>query len=229
MARFNWIIRPNLTLKLIAIILMVSLVNSVMIMRHAEKQLEEAILDQVKKQAFVFLKEVSKRIHDHNFSVDYLQITTILREAKDNALLHEFDFSIKSIYTYNKLGKIMAHTEPGQHEVKPLVNNKYGGVIQSGSPFIGDKIETEQDPILGISHHVLDIILPIFRGGEVIGGLEAELDMDETMLRIGQADDRYETQLSWILAIHGILMAIILWIIINRILVRPICQYGVGG
>ena len=221
MAHFDWSFRPNLTIKLVLIIVGVSMVNSTLIMRQAEHQLERVILDQVVKQAHAFLHDIAIRIQEERLAIGSPDLAALLKETKIRSRHLGADFSVQSFYIYDTSGKVRAHSEPGQQSDKSL-SGKYGDVLRTASPYIGQEVETEREEESGALHSVLDIILPVISEGRVVGGLEAELDMDETMIRIGQADDQSERDLAWILSIQGVVMALLLWLLINRVLVRPI-------
>ncbi|MEO5366456.1 MAG: HD domain-containing protein [Magnetococcus sp. WYHC-3] len=212
----------TLTPKFLALILALSLLNMLFTVQHAEHQMEQAILDQVKKQALAFLQGIDRRMNNREILLEDADLAQLLREALPLADSQGFDFSVNSLYVYDRQGRIRAHTRSGVHPDKKL-DGKYGLVLSTGQPFIGEHLETDGvTDAQGADHPVLDIILPLEREGGVVAGLEAELDMYETMQRIHQADDRYEDALGLTLLFHALLLAALFWFVVQRLMVKPI-------
>ncbi|MEG3640986.1 HD domain-containing phosphohydrolase [Magnetococcus sp. PR-3] len=212
--------RLNLTIKLLVFIVLVSLINALLLMYHTEEQLEVAILDQVKKQAIHLLDETAHSFEQSTVPLNHPSIAQSLHSIQRSTLSKALDFQLRSLYIYDKAGKVLAHSQPGPHKDKPL-NSKYGQVLHQDTPFVGQKMEKETDN-QGQTHYVLDIILPLHKHGEVVAGLEAELDMATTMARISEMDDKYEIALLKIQTVHTVIFALIFWYVVNRMLIRPI-------
>jgi HD-GYP domain-containing protein (c-di-GMP phosphodiesterase class II) len=72
---------------------------------------------------------------------------------------------------------------------------------------------------------VVDVIVPLHRQGAVVGGIEAEINLLETMRLIKATDDAYETEITRMLSVNAIILFAMLWWMIHHLLVRRVNQY----
>jgi putative nucleotidyltransferase with HDIG domain len=94
--------------------------------------------------------------------------------------------------------------------------------LRQGHPYLGDEVESVLDPLSGQRQHIVDIIIPLHRGNEVVAGMEAEINLDATMAMIRQLDDDYEEEIIIIVATSLLLALVVIWLSIRRGLIRPI-------
>ncbi len=190
---------------------------------YTESLLEEAILSQVKREAGVFLLGIEREIQSHGGLSDPERLRNLLIEAgeHDNEAL---SFVASAIYLYDNSGKVVAHTEVGEHPDKDMMG-LHGEVVRTGQPYLGAQIEYQEggsEP----GAPKTDVIIPLHFEGGVIGGLEVELDLRRTLVQIKSLDDRYERDFTLLVGGSALLILLFLWVVIQRGLVRPIRRLG---
>lgn len=188
---------------------------------YSERVLEAAMLTEVKHQALVFLLGVEREIQGLADPLDPAQLQPLLSRAAhydaDN-----LRFAILSLYLFDGRGDIIAREPPGPLAPKVL-EGRYAQVLETGQPYLGGEIERNE---LGPNDQVtpsVDVIMPVHSaGGDLLGGLEVELDLGRTEAILRAVDDRYERQLGLMLLAAGGLLLGFVWLVIVRGLVRPV-------
>lgn len=214
----------SLTYKIIFILLFFMLVNSVLLIKHAEEQLELSILDQVKEQVVIFLFGIEREIQNLANPSDQTSLEGILRSINIHKNVKEQNFTPIKIYVYDSDGKVLAHTEPGKHEDKDI-GGYHGQVFRTGRPYISEEIEVKYDEKTGKDISVIDVIVPLVIGGKIVGGIETEINLEKTMENIQTIDDQYEKKTALVIIIQALILFFLLWWVIHRILISPITQY----
>ncbi|MBF0368660.1 MAG: HD domain-containing protein [Magnetococcales bacterium] len=213
-----------ITIKIIAVILVLSTANTLLLMYNSEEQIEGAIWDQVQKQALVFLMGLEREIRRLPVPLPAEKLEKIIRDPHIFHHRDNYDFSIEKIYLFDGSGRVLAHSKPGPHPDKPL-DGKYGELLQTGEPMIFEELSKPGDPG-GAGHpRTMDVLIPLHHDDRVIGGIEAELNLDETFAMIKKMDDQYEESTLQMLVIHGVLMAALLWWMIHHLLIRHVRQF----
>lgn len=216
--------RVPLSIKVIVVCLLVSLGNALLMVYHSEEELEAAILDQVKKQALVYLQGIVWEIRHLSDPLSPTLLQPVLQERHQNSHRDALDFSILKLYLYDQEGRIVAQAGGGQEGNKEM-RGHYGEVVRRGKPFISEELEYTRDGEQGKPVAVLDAIIPVVLAAGTVGGLEVEINVTETLVMIKERDDRYERTIAWIILLHAVLLS--LWVsgLMHRLWVRYIHQY----
>ncbi|HKJ76045.1 MAG TPA: HD domain-containing phosphohydrolase, partial [Gammaproteobacteria bacterium] len=191
---------------------------------YSEHVLEEAILDQTKRQAAVFLRGVEREVQDRPEPLARQGLRELLLRAVRND--HGYsEFSVLQAYIYDREGNVLAHTEPGEHPPREM-SGYYADVVRRGVPYMGSEVEQYRDPTTGEVTAATDVIIPLHVDDAVVGGIEVELDLGRTMQTVRQLDDRYELYLTGMLVTAGFaLLGLVSWVI-YRGLVIPVRHLG---
>ena len=185
---------------------------------YSEKLLEEVMLDQARTQAKMFLLGIDQEIKAREGMSDQIRLKTIL--SKSLLMMEdELVFSVDRVYLYDKQGKILADSS-GRFGYVENMQGVHGQVIRTATSYMGDEIEYEL--VNGQMLPKTDIIIPVRHKGEVIGGLEAEIDLLRTMAHIQLMDDKYERNILLMFAIGGAILFLFIWWVIHTNLIRPI-------
>ena len=210
----------RLSLRILLPLLGVLLLSSWGSFTYSEKLLERVILEQVQRQAEQFLVGMARQIDHLDTSLDRLQLEQLFHQVL-NEKRRQRQFSILKIYLYNHKGEVIAHSEPGEHPPKVL-SGKYGDVLRSGNPYHSDTAEQKRHPRSGEWITSVDIIIPLFRGGEIIAALESELDLTATKQTISTIDDEFEAVMVQIVLWSSLLLALVPAAILWLRLIRPV-------
>ena len=223
----------SLTAKIIVFILLASMVNSIILIRHSESELHSVMLDQVKKQALVYLQGIAWEVRGLIHPISAQDIQQVIQKRYQKHQDDTLDFAVRSLYVYDQQGIIIASS--GVAEVTPKdMRGYYGDVIRHAQPYLSKKIEFFPEVDGGKQVAVLDVIIPLRLESGVVGGMEAEIDMDKTLAIIQRMDDRYEYTMVWMNGLHAmVLSGIFVWLI-HRLLIRHVKHYdavtqAVGG
>lgn len=214
--------RLTLTQKILFWSLLGFLVNIYLLVVVSESQLEKAMLSQVYKQAQSYLFGLAMQLEI--LPVDatpaqYLKVINAGMSMEHQEFLH---FSPKKIYLYSSTGKIISHTQPGEHPDKPM-DGVYGKVIRKGKPVASTEIATIIKNKDVNPHLTIDIIVPVRLGGQQFNaGLEAELDMAELLHLITMSDDVYEKRIFVVTTASGLTLFFFVWWLLHRLAIRHI-------
>lgn len=205
----------------ISLLLLLALsATAVMLVTRSEEVLEEAILAQTKQKVLIFLQGLEQQVLLQGEVLD-ADVMTQAMERAQRQLDHEHDFSIKSFYSYDRDGRVYASAGSRVREQVTLEGH-YLDVLQQGHPYMGDSVESEMNPLSGQLEHSVDIIIPLRQGGKVVAGLEAEINLDTTMLLIGETDNAFEEEMLITVCSSLFLALLVIWWAIRRGLIRPI-------
>lgn len=214
----------SLTQRILGAIALGLVVIGAMQVWYSERVLEQAILSQVRNQALLFLRGIERQLQRTPRSLKPQALQSLLTHAAEHGA-DERNFAVLALYFYDSNGKVTAHVPPGTFPDKPL-DGRYGEVLRSGRPHLDGELERKIHPVSGQWVHSADVIIPVHIGGEVVGGLEAELDLGRTMATVRAIDDRYETELTVMLGVAGALLLMVVWGVVHRGLVRPVRRLG---
>jgi putative nucleotidyltransferase with HDIG domain len=205
----------------ISLLLLIALsATAVLLVTRSELVLEEAILAQTKQKVRIFLQGLEQQLLLQGDVLDAAVMLRVMQQAQLQ-LDHENGFSIKTLYSYDRDGRIYAFVGSTARDQVTLQGH-YLAVLQQGRPYMGDSVDSEIDPLSGQLEHSVDIIIPLRQGGEVVAGLEAEINLDTTMLRIRETDDAYEEEMLLIVCTSLLLALLVIWWAIRRGLIYPI-------
>ncbi|MEO5376632.1 MAG: HD domain-containing protein [Magnetococcus sp. DMHC-6] len=218
-------IYSSITVKIIAMVVIFSLINLTFLVWHSEREIENVIFDQVTRQVVVFLQGIEREIQGtEKEPLSENNLRRILDNLKSDSHLNDLDFSINKIYLYNKNGKILAHTDAEPHKNEDL-KSYHGDVLRTGKPYISKQIEYITNPSTGKIQSLMDAIIPLHWHGEVVAGIEAEIDLEETLSMIKEKDDHYEEGMFWVQLLHGIILFLLFWWLIHSLLIRYIRRF----
>lgn len=214
--------RFRLTLRLLVLLTGGLIAMSLLQAWHAEKVLEDAILAQTKQQALIFLQGIERQIRNLDNPQSHPDLQRILHDAvTDN---HSRSFVVRSAYLYGRDGSILAHEPPGHFPAKPLTG-RYSFVLREGRPVVGDQVEFVQLAD-GTSVPKVDIIEPVSVGGEIIAGLEAELDVGRTLMLVRARDNAFEKDLIVMVSAAALLLLVFVGVLVYQGLVKPVRRIG---
>ena len=210
--------RIPLVLKLTLLILAGFAGLSAAIMFYSEEVLEEAILEQVKKQAEVFLFGFAHELDASGVEFESAPLEKAI-EKKIKMTNSSFGFSVSRIYIYDSTGKLVADSARSYEEIKDM-EGFHGQVITNQESYLGHDIDLMRDEATGELMSSTDIIVPLTIKGRN-AALEVEINLDKTMENIKRLDDRYERQILIMILVSVVFMIIFLSIVIKRGLLRP--------
>ncbi|MBF0471472.1 MAG: HD domain-containing protein [Gammaproteobacteria bacterium] len=221
---FNYSARRSLSHRIIAVILICMGIISVAQVAYTEWVLEQAILLQTKSQVVIFLQGLEREVRREGIDSEPEKLLALLREGVNHD--KEFlNFAVNSLYIYDHKGVVLAHTQPGIHPAKDLEAH-YGDVLRQGIPYLGGEVEWEEDSHGNLTRPKIDIIIPVHQDGEVVAGIEAELDLAATVQIIKSMDDRFERDFVIMVLLGMILIFIAVWVAMHRGLVAPMLRLG---
>ncbi len=214
--------RFTLTQKILFWALSGFIVNIYLLVIASEAQMEKVMLDQVYKQAQSYLLGLSLQLDmmpPNASTEEYRKILLGGMSVERHEFLH---FSPNKIYLYSDSGKVLAHTQAGEHANKPM-DGVYGKVIRKGKPIISKDFASIVENKGESVHPTIDIIVPVHLGGqEVNAGLEAELDMGELLHLISMSDDAYEKHIFILVTSSGCVLFIFVWWLLHWLAIRHI-------
>ena len=185
---------------------------------YSEKLVEDVILDQAKRQAKMFLLGIHQEIKARDGLADQERLRTIL--SKSHLMMEEeLIFSVERVYLYDKTGKILADSS-GKFGYVEDIEGFHGEIFTMGASYLGSDITYELEN--GALVPKTDIIIPIRDKGEIVGALEAEIDLLQTMAQIQFIDDKYERHILLMFSIGGTVLFLFIWWGIHSNLIRPI-------
>jgi len=185
---------------------------------YSEKLVEEVMLDQARTQAKMFLLGVDQEIKARDGILDQNRLKTIL--SKSLLMMEdELIFSVDRVYFYDKQGKILADSS-GTFGYVENMQGVHGEVFRSETSYLGDEIEYESEK--GQMVPKIDIIIPVHHKGEVIGALEAEIDLLKTVAQLQLMDDKYERNIMYMFMFGGAILFMFIWWVIHSNLIQPI-------
>lgn len=212
--------RLRLSTRISLLLLLALSATAVMLVTRSEEVLEEAILAQTKQKVLIFLQGLEQQVLLQGEVLDADVMKQVMQRAQ-RQLDHEHDFSIKSFYSYDREGRVYASA--GSHVREQVtLEGHYLDVLQQGHPYMGDSVDSAVDPLSGRLEHSVDIIIPLRQGDAVVAGLEAEINLDTTMLLIGETDNAFEQEMLITVCSSLLLALLVIWWAIRRGLIRPI-------
>lgn len=216
-------LKMSLALRIVILIIFSLVFTSLLILWRSEQVVETALLDQIKKQAWVFMVGIEKDIHHLSDPNDRQALQELIDKTLITEHREELGFSIFQIYFFNDQGEILAHSEPGPHPVKKIETH-YRAVFEHGRDYMGDAIEYALDPKTGLSIPKADIIVPLHHNGKVTVALEVEINLQETLEQIQTLDDRYEAEIMSIVAGSLVLTFLFIWWTVHHYMLDPISE-----
>lgn len=221
------VLRLSLSTKFLLAMLLAVLPNAILLMRHAEEQLEDTLLDQVKKQAIIYLQGVGRELQRRDDPLEPVGLQAHLKGLMSAPRQAELDFSVRLYYVFDASGQVLAEAGVGQHPPvgvhKVDMQGFHRQVLDSGAPFVSPEVEYEADSH-GQAVPVIDVMVPM-RVGERLVVLEAELDLIKTQSLIKQTDNQYERELALLIGVHAVVLFVMLLWLVHRLLIRPIRGY----
>ncbi|MBF0178578.1 MAG: HD domain-containing protein [Magnetococcales bacterium] len=219
-------LRLTLTPKILLLALAGFAVTILLVALASEDTLEEAMLDQVYKQAQSYLQGIALHLESMPADAPPEQYRTVLLKSlsleKDGVL----QFSPVEIYLYASTGQVLAHSEPGIYLDKPM-DGIYGKVIREGKPAASKDLSSILIHGEQSSHPTIDIIVPVRLGGDRYNaGLEAELDLEELRRIISINDNAYEKRILLLTTACGILLFLFVWWLMHRLVIRHVKTFA---
>lgn len=214
--------RLSLPLRFAALITLSVATSSIVLVLYGEKILENAMLEQTRKQAVAYLLDL-----EDEFQREPVADNAAVQRVVDSARLHFhdiYDFAIYQIYALGPDGRYLAHSRPDAKREPRNMSGYLGAVLRHDKPYMDGEIEWEKVDGTGIEIPVIDIVIPLHHRGELIGTLEVEIDVDGTLAAIKILVGRFESEIVIVWGVvFAIMLSFLLWLV-QRGLIRPIGQ-----
>ncbi|MBF0295346.1 MAG: HD domain-containing protein [Magnetococcales bacterium] len=219
-------LRLTLTPKILLLALAGFVVTIVLVALASEDTLEEAMLDQVYKQAQSYLQGIALNLETMPADATPEQYRAVLLKSLSMEKEGVLQFSPVEIYLYSATGQILAHTEPGVYLDKPM-DGIYGKVIRDGKPSASKDLTSILEKGDPSAHPTIDIIVPIrLASDRYNAGLEAELDLEELRHIISVNDNTYEKRILLLTTGCGILLFLFVWWLVHRLVIRHVLTFA---
>lgn len=213
----------TLSQKIIGLIAIGMIVYSISVLRTQEELIENTLLDQVKKQALVFLYGIEREIASHPDPLNQDVLQPLIERASNH--IDEMEFTVFRIYIFDNQGNILADTSGKEKKQKRL----YGytkDVIENNKIYLGDDIEWKIDESRAREIPVIEVLIPLHFAGKVAGAIEVEVDLERTQETIKQVDDVHEFRTIAISVVAGSIMMVFLWLVVHKGLLSPVLEIG---
>lgn len=212
---------PSLTRRIIGFAVLVVGLTFWAVIWRSEAVLERAFLEQTKQQAQVFLLGLESEIQQLEQPLEPASLQQVVDYVGRREHLAMLNFSVYELYIFDREGHFLAHSRPGDHPAK-RIDATLEGVLGSGMPYMGEEVEYAEDAASGRLIPKADIIIPLHVDGEVVAGIEVEINLEETVAMIKQFDDHYEGDLLLIVGVSSLLTLMLFWWGIHHLLIRPV-------
>lgn len=213
----------TLSQKIIGLIAIGMIVYSVSVLRTQEELIENTLLDQVKKQALVFLYGIEREIASHPDSLNQDVLQPLIERATNH--IDEMEFTVFRLYIFDNQGTILADTSDKNKKQKKL-SGYTKDVVENNNIYMGDDIEWKMDESRGREIPVVEVLIPLHIAGKVVGAIEVEVDLELTQQTIKQIDDEHEFRTIAISVVAGTIMMIFLWMVVHKGLLSPVLEIG---
>ena len=216
----NSLFRLGLTQRIVALILVISLIGAWRMIIQSEAVIEAALLEAAKKQALVVLTGVEHEIARLPDPSDRAALQRLVerRAAHRGELL---DFSVLRLYIFTLDGEMVAHSSDPSIKTKRVSAERRAG-LAAGRVFLGEEVERYVDPSTGTALEKVDVILPTELPGIGPGAIELEIGLDETRRIISELDDEYERSAFLLIGVVTLITVLLIGWLVHRILIRPI-------
>lgn len=213
----------TLTSKIVGLVLIGLLMNALLIAAYSERELEDAMLDQAKRQAVVYLIGLERQIRELPDPGHHPGLRHLLLSAMEDSRREHFDFVFQHLYLYDGEGRIWANTAPQGPGFESL-DVHHRQVLLSGKAYVSEQLEWMPQPD-GEAIPLLDVIVPLRIQDRVVAGIEAEINLRETLRLIQERDGAYERDLLILLVVSGILLFVFLGSVLHRLVIRPVGHF----
>lgn len=210
----------SLSFQIMTIIIFGLLITGIIQYVYSRTVIQESILNGTKKQAYIYLLGVERQIQSLPDPFD----KEVLQDIFHNAFIHDIDnldFAIINVYMFDQSGRVIAYLYEPETLLKDL-KSYYGKTINTQTPYLGEIIEDHHVDEHGQKIPSTDIITPVHFNGNVIGGVEVEIDLKKTFALIEKMSNRYEFQTTAMLCSTIILLLGFIWITLNFRLIKPV-------
>jgi HAMP domain-containing protein len=213
-------LRLTLTTKIFGLVIAGLLVMSGLLIVRSEAVIEDAILEQVKQQARIFLLGVERELQLRGDPGDARNLEQVL----DHVMMRQdwsLAFAVRQIYAYDRDGRVLARRGGPAVGSRDMAGH-YGDVIRRGVSYLGEDVEYKEDAAAGRRVPVVDVIVPLSRGDEIVAGLEVEIDLNKTRAIIQRHDDRFEDDMLLWLTVFGVVLLAFFWLVTRQGLILPV-------
>lgn len=194
-------------------------IMSGLLVQRSEEIIEGAIMEQAKQQARIFLLGAERELQvlgDPSKAENLAVVFDDVMQRHDWGLA----FAIREIYAYDREGRIIAVR--GGEGVSREMSGKYGDVLTRDRSYLGSEVEYKRDPRSGSRVPVVDVIIPLHHQGEVVAGLEVEVDLAKTRDIIKQHDNSFERDMLLWLSLFGLVLVVFFWLVARKVLIAPV-------
>lgn len=180
---------------------------------RSEAVIEKVLLDRTKYDVTMFLAGIESKASAAGGLLDANSMQIAMSDTlRDDA--KGLSFTIKQLYAYNETGEVYAWI--GDKEKPRPMDGHYGDVIRQDISYFGDEVEEETNRITGVTEYFTDIIIPLHQDGKVVGGLEAEINLGQTMKQIKMLYKNYEMEVLIVALSLLAVSLLLLWFILRQ-------------
>lgn len=209
---------PSLSSRILGMLIISVLTVGWAITVVTEQIIEKSILEQIRKQAVIYLYDVEEHL---NFSYQTLEPDQLTQFLSAQAQVSDyFDFRIFRIFAFDLDGNIIASSHNSRHKPKQISPELRSRLLNRDYHIV-DEIEH----VALTQTQVTDIVIPLQFHGQLIGGLELEIDLEKTIVAVKSLDDNVERSVLKITAISTLTLLILLGALTHWGLISPINHF----
>lgn len=211
----------TLTRRILGLIVLGLVGTSWLILYRSEVVIEDVLLDQAKQQAHVFMLGIESEILRLDNPLDEKSLQAVIDETLQRDKVSQLGFHIFQMYFFDDKGTILAHSEAGEHKPK-AIRDHYARLFNSGTSYLGERVEYVRHPQSGRITPKADIIVPLHYQGRIAAALEVEIDLEQTINALNLIGNRYKKEIVLIVAGGLLLGLFFIWFVVHRWMLAPI-------
>nr|CRH06111.1 protein of unknown function, containing HAMP linker domain [Candidatus Magnetococcus massalia] len=234
-------IHINLTVEILSWLGVIILLCAWLIVQYAENRHHESVFEQTRKQALVFLWGMERELEGLSEPVNLEQVAQTLSVGLKSQSRPEFDFVIRALKLFDTDGTLrIAVTKSGIAKEEPSPNGHHGmmrsdhqsegqgmaALLEGRHSHLAGEMEQGIDPVTGEVFAKTHLTIPIRRADGIVGGLEAELDLEKTLLLLDGRDDVFEQGILLIVGSFTLVAFVGIWTVTHYRLLRPIGKFS---
>jgi putative nucleotidyltransferase with HDIG domain len=212
--------RLSLTPRILGLLVLGFALIAALFFHLSDGLLERVMLEQSKQQTRVFLLGLENEIQATGKGLDPASVQLVLERGEKTA--SDLGFSLHRLYVFDPAGRIIAHV--GGHADRVSLEGPYIAALRDDKPYLGDEIETVVED--GVPIKKIDFVFPLHLDNRVTAGIEAEINLEQTLLMVARLDNEYEHSFVVALAVTGTLVIAAFWLVIRAYLISPIRRLG---
>ncbi|WP_198264383.1 HD-GYP domain-containing protein [sulfur-oxidizing endosymbiont of Gigantopelta aegis] len=218
----------SLTSEIFILIALLFGIQSALLYYQSEEMIEDILLDESRKQAQTFLHGLEREINSFSSIHDKVllrqKVSRALSQFEKFSQFHEVNFSIYRLYIFDAKGEILADSHQ-KYDTRKNVSEYLEPVFQQQHSLVSKEIEYKPGrEIKGKLVSITDVIIPLYENNQVVAALEIEINIEKTLNNIKMIDGQYDTRMTIIISLSGLLLVLSLGYFLHRRLIAPILK-----